>query len=333
MGEKIGGTCPAIQGIFSRGDICRFHMDRPNCDYYPMSEHPNELTRMLREWRRRQDPNEVAGFTARYGRRRKHGLTQKEVAELTGVSERWYNKLERAVSAPYSDDFLDRVSRILNLDDDERHALFVYAVAREPAPRPRPDISSLDPYMVDYVRQHEMPAYISDQAWDLRIYNNEAMKQFPWMKYGINIMVWVLAFPEAKFQLIDWEDAWAKPMAAQLRMAAAQHRDNARLAEVVREVRERDEAARRVFDNDVTSYTHPDGSHRRMYLPHHADKEFEVVWLAFAPLRDQSLRFIVSIPADTSDQPASAAIPEAMPSASLGAPSMPASTYAEATAL
>ncbi|MCM1967809.1 helix-turn-helix domain-containing protein [Streptomyces sp. G1] len=253
---------------------------------------------MLRSWRQRLNPEEVPGFTARYGRRRKHGLTQTEVADLVGVSARWYNKLETGTPGAYSDDFLDRISRVLLLDDAERHALYVYAVHREPAPWPRPDTSSIDSYLADYVRQHEMPAYISDLAWDLRIYNNEAVRQFPWMAYGINIMQWVLTYPEARMQLIDWETAWAKPMAAQLRLAASQNKDHARLTEVVREIREKDEDARRIFDTDVTSYTHPDGSHRRMYLPHHHDREFAVIWLGFAPLRDPSMRFIVSVPAD-----------------------------------
>ncbi len=264
-----------------------------------MCHQKNELTRLLRAWRRRVDPNEVPGFTARYGRRRKHGLTQPEVADLVGVSLRWYSMLETGKAAPYSNDFLERVCRILLLDDDERHALYVYAVHREPAPRPRPDASSLDPYLADYVRQHEMPAYISDLAWDLRIYNHAALKQWRWMAYGINIMIWVLTYPEARMQLIDWENAWAKPMAAQLRMAANKNPDHQRLAEVVREIREGDEDARRIYDEDVTSYTHPDGSHRRIYLPHHHDREFEVVWLGFAPLRDPTMRFIVSVPADS----------------------------------
>ncbi|MFF4952862.1 helix-turn-helix domain-containing protein [Streptomyces chattanoogensis] len=264
-----------------------------------MCHQHSELTRLLRSWRERVNPDEVPGFSARYGRRRKHGLTQTEVADLVGVSLRWYNKLETGTPGAYSDDFLDRVSRVLLLDDDERHALYVYAVHREPAPRLRPDTSSLDPYVVEYVRQHEMPAYISDLAWDLRVYNDKALKQFPWMQYGINIMLWVLSYPEARMQLIDWEESWAKPMAAQLRMAANQNKDHARLTEVVREIRERDEDARRIYDRDVTSYTHPDGSHRRLYLPHHHDREFEVVWLGFAPLRDPSMRFIVSVTADS----------------------------------
>lgn len=217
---------------------------------------------------------------------------------MVGVSLRWYSRLETGSGSHYSDDFLERVSRVLLLDDDERHALYMYAVHREPEPRRRPDASSIDPYLADYVRQHEMPAYLSDLAWDLRIYNHAALKQWPWMAYGLNIMVWVLTYPEARMQLIDWENAWAKPMAAQLRMAANQNPHHERLQEVVREIRDNDEDARRIYDHDVTSYTHPDGSHRRIYLPHHHDTEFEVVWLGFAPLRDPSMRFIVSVPAD-----------------------------------
>ncbi|MER6912251.1 helix-turn-helix domain-containing protein [Streptomyces sp. NPDC000594] len=258
-----------------------------------------ELNRLLPAWRKRLPRDEVPGLTARYGRRRRQGLTQEEVADLVGTSSRWYGKLESGAPGPYSLDFLERVSRVLQLGESERHALFFYGAGKEPASRPRPDASSLDPYVADYVRQQELPTYISNLAWDLVIYNRAALAQFPWMAYGLNIMIWVLTYPEARMQLIDWENTWARPMAAQLRMAARKHTGHQRLAEVVREIRERDEVARQILDADVMSYSHPDGSRRFLYLPDHHEQAFEVVWLAFSPLRDPTLRLIVSMCADS----------------------------------
>ncbi|MEU9530063.1 helix-turn-helix transcriptional regulator [Streptomyces sp. NPDC048210] len=69
------------------------------------------LPELLRSWRRRVNPDEIPGL-ASPGRRAK-GLTQRDVARLTGVSERWYGALERGMEAKYSADFLDRLSSVL----------------------------------------------------------------------------------------------------------------------------------------------------------------------------------------------------------------------------
>src|SRR6478735_7222644 len=83
----------------------------------------DSLPELLRSWRRRVNPDEIPGL-ASPGRRAK-GLTQRDVARLTGVSERWYGALERGMEANYSADFLDRLSSVLGLSRAERDALYL----------------------------------------------------------------------------------------------------------------------------------------------------------------------------------------------------------------
>ncbi|MFI9204011.1 helix-turn-helix domain-containing protein [Streptomyces sp. NPDC053048] len=254
------------------------------------------IGRMVRKWRERVDREDLPGFTVRYGRKSARGLTQDDVSRLIGFSARWYSNLERGVPTPYSDAFLDSVSRVLALSDEERLTLYTYTVQRQPLAGRKVDTSIIDPALARFVHMQPYPCYVSDQGWDIPIYNKAAAEQWRWMAQGVNVMLWALTHPEARLQLIDWEQAWACPMAAQLHLAMNKNPDNERLREVVDEVR-KDPTARRIYDEGLRNI-HPDGSRRRVYLPHHHDREFEVVFVALSPLRDPSYRLMAVVPAD-----------------------------------
>ncbi|MCZ1019854.1 hypothetical protein [Streptomyces noursei] len=115
------------------------------------------------------------------------------------------------------------------------------------------------------------------------------------MLHDVNVMIWALTYREARLQLKDWTESWAKPMASQLRLSAKAHPDDARLKEVCAEIRQ-DDVARRIFDDVVTTVTHPDGDRRRLYLPHQ-EEEAEVEFVAFGRLSNKT-RLMVVMPAD-----------------------------------
>ncbi|MEU7576802.1 helix-turn-helix domain-containing protein [Streptomyces sp. NPDC041068] len=282
------------------------------------------ITRMLRTWRKRQDPRAVPGFTDRYGQRNRKGLTQLDMALLTGMSEGWYRKLETGIEENYSADFLDRVARILNLNDAERVHLFYFATGQEPAPLKRPDAAHLDPTVSALVHQQIWPAYTFGPDWDIRVFNEAAGRDFPWMNHGINVMIWALTYPEARLQLIDWEEAWAKPMASQLRLAAQVNPGHRRLAEVVEEIKERDPDAKKILEEDHTAKTHPDGDLRRLHLPNR-DGVFEVEFITFARLCNNTKMMVVMPPGDSGYPQATPAMPSTNASVPVGTPPTPAS--------
>lgn len=259
------------------------------------------FARLLRDLRRSCDPVTIPGLIAGTDRlSRSAGITQKEVSELTGVSEGWVRMLESGRHAP-SADWIETIVRALVLSEGQRHSLYIYGLGTEPPGRYRPDDSILDPMTEELIEMQKWTAYISDFAWDVVAYNSAAGREWPWMRHGVNVMVWALAYPEARLQLIDWENSWAKPMAAQLRMRAEANPDHQRLAEVVAEIKERDpEHARRILEEDLTTVHHPDGHRRLAYLPGKGDQVFETTFLCFMPMGDPSLRFMV-VPAKPVD--------------------------------
>jgi transcriptional regulator with XRE-family HTH domain len=81
-----------------------------------------ELRTFLMQHRARIGPQDV-GLPAS-GRRRVTGLRREEVAELVGVSARWYEQFESGTSdRRFSSDFVQRVADALRLEGSERVTL------------------------------------------------------------------------------------------------------------------------------------------------------------------------------------------------------------------
>lgn len=264
-------------------------------DYERLSARDDELASMVERWRRRMDPNAIPGLH-RGPSRRNRELAKSEVARLTGVSDKWYSKLENGEPAQFSDQFLDSLAFTLQLTDAERLALYHKATGRSPASRgPEPDaMAAMDADMQRLLdRMLPDPAYISDLAWNVVAHNNPSREMYPWV-YQPNIMRWAFLIPSARVQLVDWKESWAVPFLAQIRTAAAQHPDNQPLKSLVKDILEGCPEAQELWDRH-DFYEHPDGDIRRMRLPHGGANEVPVRIMALAPLRNRQLRFIVAV--------------------------------------
>ncbi|MFI0912548.1 helix-turn-helix domain-containing protein [Streptomyces abikoensis] len=258
------------------------------------------FTRLLRLMRTSCDANIVPGLV-RSNARSRTGITQIDLATLTGVSESWYRRLESGRQAPAAD-WIETLVRTLQLSEGQRHSLFVYGTGQEPPRRYRPDARIIHPGDEAFVRIQPWTAYISDFAWDILVMNDRAGRDWPWMLNGTNIMTWALTYPEARMQLIDWEENWAKPMASQLRLRHEAHPDHPRLTEVVNEIKDRDRVACRLLEQDTTAIHHPDKHQRRTYLAGHGDTIFETTFLCYSPMADPALRLMVVPTIEVTDE-------------------------------
>ncbi|MET7315250.1 MULTISPECIES: helix-turn-helix domain-containing protein [Streptomyces] len=257
----------------------------------------NELGNLLAYWRQRLNPRRIAGVDT--GRRRlKPGLTQAEVAMLTGVSLSWYRALEKGKKADFSPEFLQRVALTLRLSEDERVLLFQLALGHAPAPRGLAEDGAVDEDMqklLDQMLPH--PAYISNVSWDIVAHNKPQEEWFPWVPYEPNLMRWAFLYPEAREQLVNWKEDWARPFLAQLRVALGRHPDNEALRRLKEDILRGNPVARELWAEPET-IIHPDGHVRRLRLPAHHDEEVSVKIMAMAPLRNMDLRFIVLLRTD-----------------------------------
>ncbi|HVU13472.1 MAG TPA: helix-turn-helix transcriptional regulator [Phototrophicaceae bacterium] len=95
------------------------------------SERQHELAEFLRSRRARLTPEQVG--LPRGTRRRTPGLRRSEVAALAGVSLEWYTWLEQGRDIHVSVQLLESLTRVLQLDANERDHLFLLAL-RQSAP-------------------------------------------------------------------------------------------------------------------------------------------------------------------------------------------------------
>ncbi|MFE9407360.1 helix-turn-helix domain-containing protein [Streptomyces sp. NPDC006704] len=259
------------------------------------------ITRILCNARARRDPRDIPGFDALLGRRNRPGLSQAETARLCNVSRRWYGALERGEPENYSDAFLGAVRRILNLDETEWDLVYRLTRHRTPPPSLTSPSGSRRTEVPEAVRMFldglPWPAYLCSHRWDVLAYNAKMADDFPWLLHGVNAMMWALTYPEARTQLIDWENGWAVPMVAQLRFHVEQWKHDEGMRAVLDAVLMDPDARRLWNSSDLPTLSHPDSAlPRRLYLPRQGTKEFSVVLLTLTPDAMSTCRLMVLIP-------------------------------------
>ena len=260
------------------------------------------ITRVLRQARARIDPRDVPGLAATFGCREGRGLTQKEVAHLLNVSVKWYRSLELGKPLTYSKGFLESVRRVLELNEDEWETVWQLTQGR-PAPssaaeRSNPAVLRQVPSSVRrFIDAQNWPAYLCNRGWDLLHYNTAALRDYPWMLHGTNTMSWVLTYPEARTQLINWESDWAIPMIAHLRYHAELWKDDLGLQALVQTVRS-DPTVRILWDSPhLPILPHASATTtRRLYLPRQGVAEFEVTLLAMRIDDTPFSRLVIIVP-------------------------------------
>ncbi|MFH9734376.1 helix-turn-helix domain-containing protein [Streptomyces sp. NPDC017260] len=254
------------------------------------------LPALLRSWRRRINPLKIPGLVV--AGRRGEGLTQSDVARLAGVSVRWYGALERGVEADYSADFLDRVSSALRLNPAERRALYLKAVGRPPAlatPPEEGEAVEMDAALLQQFldNQAPAPAFATDLEWNVISHNQPLRDWFPWAAHrAANQMRWTFLAPEAREQLVAWEQDWARPFLGQIRYERTHHPKNQALLRLERDILTGSPAAREIWDRrEVVEHSH--GALRRLRLPYHEGCEVAVRIVALRPMRSDLLRVVV----------------------------------------
>ncbi|MGW3043818.1 MmyB family transcriptional regulator [Kitasatospora sp. NPDC001159] len=269
-------------------------MDNPGIGSGLHDDPAQSLSELLRSWRARVDPRRIPGLV-REGRRGS-GLSQMDVAWLTGVTDRWYRELELGRQANFSPDFLDRLALALRLSEAEREVLYLRTVGHPPRQRPAVDaeaVKILDEGMQQLLdNQLPNPAYLSDEAWNVFGHNQPQIEWFPWIPYEPNVMKWAFLYPEARVQLVRWAEDWAGPMLAQLRYACLQNPEKADLQQVAREILQGSPEAREMWEHAELIH-HPDGDIRRLRLPYHGEQEIAVRMMVLAPLRRTTVRLMI----------------------------------------
>ena len=192
-----------------------------------------ELSDFLRQRRERLSPAE-AGLPPGT-RRRTPGLRREEVATLAGVGVTWYTWLEQGREINVSVPVLERVARVLKLDETERHHLFLLAQQRPPALNGRQwcVVPPIVRRLLDDLRLR--PAYVMNLRWDVIAWNEAAERLFGFAERadGERNMLWML-FADTALQrrIVEWEEQ-APRILASFRRDCARAPDDTSMAELI----------------------------------------------------------------------------------------------------
>jgi transcriptional regulator with XRE-family HTH domain len=193
-----------------------------------------EIADFLRRCRARTTPEQV-GLTA--GRRQRlTGLRREQVAQLAGISEAWYARLEQGSEHGVSGQVLNSVADALRLEPVERG--YLLALAADARLLPEPDEETLTGLrqLVDCL--DAVPAFVVGPRWDILVWNRAAGAL-----YGLEAMpadrrnvLWLLfGSPHVAAMTDDWE-AQARATVAEFRLAWARHLEQPCFTELISEL-------------------------------------------------------------------------------------------------
>src|SRR6266852_4629493 len=205
-----------------------------------------ELADFLKTRRSRLHPKQFG--LPDVGRRRTPGLRRDEVAQLAGVGVSWYTWLEQGRAITVSDQVLESLARILQLDAGERRHLFLLARGMDPVSDENHAVNLLTPGQQAVLDALGIsPAYLLDQRLNVVAWNESACRvfeDFSLLSERDRNAIWSLFMHPAKRKLfVDWEltiqnavmsfrttydrhagEAWAEQLVADLKQASPEFR-------------------------------------------------------------------------------------------------------------
>ncbi|MFD7643095.1 helix-turn-helix transcriptional regulator [Kitasatospora sp. NPDC059795] len=213
----------------------------------------DDLAGFLRTRRSRVDPA-TAGIPTD-NRRRVAGLRREEVAHLSGVSVDYYVRLEQGRATQPSEQVLDALARVLDLDGTEREHLYRLARQRRrttktPAARIRPELLRV----LDLVP--DAPALIMNHRLDVLACNRLAALLLGRPAPGLNTARHIFLDEAERGLYADWESC-TRDVVGHLRLAAGKYPDDPRLASLIGELAMGSDRFRRLWARaDVRARTH-----------------------------------------------------------------------------
>ncbi|MFE3257298.1 helix-turn-helix transcriptional regulator [Nocardia sp. NPDC059229] len=193
----------------------------------------NELGDFLRARRAALRPEDIGLIS--HGRRRVAGLRREEVAELAGMNNDYYTRLEQGRERHPSAQMLEALSGALRLNEAVREHLYRLAGVAPPARQPSPD-ETVSPTLRRIVDGYPAaPALVLNPAMDILAANAIARAFFSGFPCVDNLARMTFLEPAARRFCVDW--TWTcQAMVAGFRQAGALYPGDPRLRHVVAEL-------------------------------------------------------------------------------------------------
>lgn len=227
--------------------------------------------------------------------RRKPGLTREDMAELAGVSFRWYTQFESGAAKAVSRKFAERVAAVLRLSAAERHYLrallgFVEDTASPATLTPTAALSHL------LHAPHGMAMALYSPLFDVVEANSSYVSMFPAPTAGARFArnkLWRMFFDSAfRAAWVDW-DSVARRVVADFRFMSAHLKDTDGYKTLIDELQGSPEFVEFWSSNSVTAMGAEEAAFK-LLLPDGTVKRFDVTVLKSTEC--QSLYLAVLMP-------------------------------------
>lgn len=261
-----------------------------------VSKANSELGAFLRS-RRAELNYDLTGLPPAVGIRRVTGLRREEVALLAGISPDYYARIEQGRLSSVSEETVAAICRALQLNSDQE--AYVRTLARKPSARRTPRDVSVDPVTSSLLTHiSEVPALAIGSCLDVHGWNPLATAlflNFAELPPERRNLVW-LAFlhPQIRSLYLDWESV-GRECVAFLRMDAARHPDNPRLADLVGELSAHDRDFRSWWSSQEVAHHNTSG--RKRYQ-HPTVGEFSLDWQIYHRASSLATGLAFLVPAD-----------------------------------
>jgi transcriptional regulator with XRE-family HTH domain len=211
---------------------------------------PEALGQLLRSRRERLAPADVG--LPEGSRRRTAGLRREEVALLANVSTTYYTFLEQGRPVRPSAQVLDALASALRMSAAEQRYLGVLAYGGDDAAGSGAALTGpaerIDRGVADLVQRLDpFPTIVKGRRWDVLAANPAARELFDdWESLPAgerNLVRWMFTTDRAREVYVDWEQE-ARAMLGRFRLAAARHRQDGDLADLIAELQRDSEHVR-----------------------------------------------------------------------------------------
>lgn len=186
-----------------------------------MKEHASrhaELGNFLKTRRANITPAQI-GLPAGI-RRRTPGLRREEVAALAGIGLTWYTWLEQGRDIQVSPQVIHSLARILMLNEEETHHLYV--LANQPVPLQPPPYRQIVPAALQRILDSLpfSPSLILDTRWNILAWNTAAtavFTDFQAIDIASRNYIWLMFTNPHYKEILDHWDRQARSLAARFR--------------------------------------------------------------------------------------------------------------------
>lgn len=253
-----------------------------------------ELGLFLKKKRATLSPDQF-GFESNK-RRRVEGLKREEVADLAGVSIDWYVRIEQGQDVNPSIDVLNSLSRVLQLNNEEKR--YMFNLSDKKVPVEVTDVITISDTLQKFLdNQNPNIAYVTDSKFTIIGWNKVALKvygNYKEMNEKERNSIWRAFNDNYIKELLDNWEGHSKLRVEQLRANYSYYENDNKINEIINELNTENSLFNKWWNNGSIMGT-PEG---QKLLHHPIAGNLYLSYISFKSTEIEGLNITIQMPVD-----------------------------------